>query len=610
MDSAKPVITYEVHIKRKGQWEVHVRYPENRKVQAMGKAKSMARDSDVEEVRVVEESYDPSAGSSSERTIYSVDCDKPNGKPDASRADTVPPSPTSTSRDGGHSPIGKTKKKSKVSKASDATAKKTSKKRGGKPRKMTAVAFFTRLLLVLLFSIVIGMTFVGLASVIMRRTSLESTAQVNILFIVFIVAFLISVVSMTISLLSKTDFKSRSASQKTAPTASEPIPVTANVAADDKGIDGGEEALTKEQIDAAEKAAKALAESMRSKEKDETEKQSEEKDAKDNIVSPLYEKQKAFASEFFDNVFKPSADKLDFKKMDNFNKFGVNLFIAGACEAQGQKRNIDGRTTIKLISEGVQALGFKETEANSFAEKYPEYLVADSRYMQMFQAGRNSMNTYISGDDGVELDMKKAIDEWNEPKAKEESASPVTVMFTDMVGSTALTQTRGDAIAQNVVHVHNRIVRDSLRQYLGKEIKHTGDGIMASFSNTSNGVEASIAIQKKVAAHNQSNPDLPLHLKIGINVGEPISEDNDLFGTTVQLSARIVDKAKSEQIFVSEAVRGICAGKSINFASGGSFDMKGFADPITLYEVIWQEDPNAVKEQPAASAPVTEKPTK
>ncbi|MBI1985939.1 MAG: adenylate/guanylate cyclase domain-containing protein, partial [Rhodospirillales bacterium] len=110
-----------------------------------------------------------------------------------------------------------------------------------------------------------------------------------------------------------------------------------------------------------------------------------------------------------------------------------------------------------------------------------------------------------------------------------------------------------------------------------------------SFAKTSDGVDAAIQMQREVAAHNQHNPNLPLHLKIGLNAGEPIAEDNDLFGTTVQLSARIVDKAKADQIFVSEIVRGICAGKTYKFINRGGFPMKGFGDDVILYEVIWNE---------------------
>ena len=168
---------------------------------------------------------------------------------------------------------------------------------------------------------------------------------------------------------------------------------------------------------------------------------------------------------------------------------------------------------------------------------------------------------------------------------KEESSGPISVMFTDMVGSTELTQTRGDAVAQQIVRTHNRIVRDALTKYAGKEIKHTGDGIMASFPTTSNAVESAIFMQRVTGTHNAANPELPLNLKIGINAGEPIAEDDDLFGTTVQLAARIVDKAVKGEILVSEIVRGICAGKELRFSNRGAFEMKGFADPVTLYQV-------------------------
>jgi adenylate cyclase len=88
--------------------------------------------------------------------------------------------------------------------------------------------------------------------------------------------------------------------------------------------------------------------------------------------------------------------------------------------------------------------------------------------------------------------------------------------------------------------------------------------------------------------HNQVEPSLPLHLKIGLNTGEPIAEDDDLFGTVVQLSARIVDKATADKIYVSEIVRGICAGKTYKFKSLGGFNMKGFGDEINLFEVLWK----------------------
>ncbi|MGY8991216.1 MAG: adenylate/guanylate cyclase domain-containing protein, partial [Rhodospirillales bacterium] len=227
--------------------------------------------------------------------------------------------------------------------------------------------------------------------------------------------------------------------------------------------------------------------------------------------------------------------------------------------------------------------------------KYEEYLLNDARYMQMFQSGRNGMNTYNTDPEAGIKHMKQAIEGWNQPKTKEEASGPVTVLFTDIAGSTAMTQELGDAGAQEVVRAHNRVVREALTQHGGREIKHTGDGIMASFSTTSNGVKSAMMMQRGCVEHNAAHPNLPLRLKIGINAGEPISEDNDLFGSTVQMAARIVDKAQADQIFVSEIVRGICAGKPIRFNNSGAFEMKGFDGGVVLYEVVWQNEQAAAQ---------------
>jgi adenylate cyclase len=290
--------------------------------------------------------------------------------------------------------------------------------------------------------------------------------------------------------------------------------------------------------------------------------------------------------------------------MDSFNKFGISLYMAGACEILSQKGDMDLLTKSKILAEAVQIMGFKKSHAAAFAERYEEYLMADARYMQMFQAGRNAMNIYLTDEAAGPRLLDNALTEWNKPKEKEAQTGPVTVMFTDIAGSTAMTQALGDEGAQKVVRIHNRIVREALSAHAGKEVKHTGDGIMASFARTSDGIDATIQMQIETAKHNEANPDLPLHLKIGLNAGEPIAEDNDLFGTVVQLSAHIVDKAAADQIFVSEIVRGICAGKSYKFINLGTFEMKGFSENPTLFEVIWNPDAaEAPAPAPAAEPP-------
>ena len=155
-----------------------------------------------------------------------------------------------------------------------------------------------------------------------------------------------------------------------------------------------------------------------------------------------------------------------------------------------------------------------------------------------------------------------------------------------MESSTALTQRLGDAKAQELVRAHNTIVRDALKTHGGSEIKHTGDGIMASFLTASGALECAIAIQRAV----EGQADTPLRVRIGLNAGEPVAEEQDLFGASVQLAKRVCDHAEPGQIVASNVVRELAAGKGFLFSDLGDVVPKGLEDPVRLYEVRWRND--------------------
>ncbi len=163
-----------------------------------------------------------------------------------------------------------------------------------------------------------------------------------------------------------------------------------------------------------------------------------------------------------------------------------------------------------------------------------------------------------------------------------------TIMFTDMEGSTALTQRLGDAAAQELVRLHNDIVNDGLMTFGGTQVKHTGDGIMAWFPTASSAVECAIAIQQAFADHNDGAPAERVTVRIGINAGEPVQEGDDLFGTAVQLAKRVCDTAGAGEVLTSDVVRQLVAGKGFLFADRGEAAMRGFEDPVRLYEVRWR----------------------
>ena len=164
-----------------------------------------------------------------------------------------------------------------------------------------------------------------------------------------------------------------------------------------------------------------------------------------------------------------------------------------------------------------------------------------------------------------------------------------TIMFTDMKDSTAITTRLGDSEAIELFRTHNALTRDVLPQYNGREIQHTGDGFMVSFTAASQAVGCAIAIQKSMYAHNQRHPDTNINVRIGVCAGEPVEEDQRLFGSTVQLTSRICDKAEPDQILVAPVIRDLCLGKQFAFKDQGEFALKGFDQPQRMYEVQWQD---------------------
>jgi class 3 adenylate cyclase len=110
---------------------------------------------------------------------------------------------------------------------------------------------------------------------------------------------------------------------------------------------------------------------------------------------------------------------------------------------------------------------------------------------------------------------------------------------------------------------------------------------MASFDDATGAVDASISIQRNVSNHNKARPDQPLQLRIGLNAGKPIQEENDIFGATVQLSARVCAATQPEQILCTESVQSRVRGRAEVIQSIGSQPLKGFKEPVPLYEVKW-----------------------
>jgi class 3 adenylate cyclase len=163
-----------------------------------------------------------------------------------------------------------------------------------------------------------------------------------------------------------------------------------------------------------------------------------------------------------------------------------------------------------------------------------------------------------------------------------------TIVFTDIANSTSLTQLHGDEAALAILGVHDAIVRDALSALGGREVKHTGDGIMASFVSAAGAVRCAIQIQRELDKHAQANPDHPLKVRVGAAAGEPVEQHNDLFGSTVQLASRLCAHAQPEQILVSNVIAELCLGKGLLFEDLGEVTLKGFGYPIHAHAAAWK----------------------
>ena len=179
-----------------------------------------------------------------------------------------------------------------------------------------------------------------------------------------------------------------------------------------------------------------------------------------------------------------------------------------------------------------------------------------------------------------------------DPRAAPGAAAAVdsglrAVMFTDIVGSTEMTARLGDGAALELVRAHDALVRRGLEAYGGREIKHTGDGIMASFDNVANSVRAAADIQRRFAAYNADVSET-LSVRIGIDAGEPVEDHNDLFGSTVQLASRLCSEAEANGIIVSGFARELCQEDATRFVALGERRFKGFADKAQVFRFEWR----------------------
>lgn len=158
------------------------------------------------------------------------------------------------------------------------------------------------------------------------------------------------------------------------------------------------------------------------------------------------------------------------------------------------------------------------------------------------------------------------------------------ILFTDIAGSTEVHDRYGDEAAVGLVRRHDSVVRMALDSHGGREVKHTGDGIMASFRDASDALAASIDMQRGFAA---DHGDPLLEVRVGVNAGEPIEEGQQFFGLAVNLARRFCDATQPGTIMTSQAVRDLTTDEEFDFVDAGDRQFKGVSSEIPVCLVAW-----------------------
>jgi class 3 adenylate cyclase len=197
-------------------------------------------------------------------------------------------------------------------------------------------------------------------------------------------------------------------------------------------------------------------------------------------------------------------------------------------------------------------------------------------------------------------DVFRFLGSVSDPRGADELTSPIrTIMFTDLVGSTAILGTVGQARYMELLTTHDGIVREALYRHHGREVKHTGDGIMASFHDTDNALRCSLAIDAAFSEIDLED-DIALNVRIGMAAGHPVMRNNDIYGETVVIASRLCDAAATAQILVASTVKDHSK-EEHRLVGPLRVSLKGFTDPVEVFE-LQRDDAISISNR---TAPVT-----
>jgi class 3 adenylate cyclase len=163
----------------------------------------------------------------------------------------------------------------------------------------------------------------------------------------------------------------------------------------------------------------------------------------------------------------------------------------------------------------------------------------------------------------------------------------VTILITDLVGSTQLESRVGPIVAEELRTEHFGLLREAVSEAGGREVKNTGDGLMVAFPSAAAAVSCAVSIQQRFERRNRTAAEALL-IKAGVSSGDASMVGDDVFGMPVIEAARLCDSSSAGQILAKEIVEHLAAGRGHAFTSVGALELKGLPEPLQAIEVTWE----------------------
>lgn len=279
-------------------------------------------------------------------------------------------------------------------------------------------------------------------------------------------------------------------------------------------------------------------------------------------------------------------------RLDPYRCFGLTLFLAGAGESLGRWHRVTQRRVAKSVAAIIEGLGASAEDAAGFAYHIDEYLL-EPRFHEMYAAGRSSA-VHRQYDDEGPSGIADAMNDWSRPAPQADAAAATgaekgltTVMLTRVAARRTGSVPVVAPLQAEYVRVHDEIVRDTQARYGGREIKHTGDGVLVSFPSAAAAVEAASSIQQLFRRLRETTPEVSAAVSIVVATGAPIQTASDPRRTPVRIAAALMSRAGADDILAAPPVPDLMKGQSFRFDRSGTFQIAGIADPVPLFRVNW-----------------------